>query len=516
METDGADNRDGMSEEEKYHPGDSPSGKASSPREERPVTALDEGPVKGVREDARDCDRGERGVAVEAGIVRGTNLLGIGVSAVKEAGGGISPGGAAVVKEAGGERVHGGCAVVVETVLTGVGTTMNEAEVAVMGVAAVNENFVRESDQDIRRRAIADHPLGVPFGIFVQLDGYRRDGLVHNTQVDDMLSFAREDPDDDKVKAMEWAAPSGKKVWVKVVEVRTDNADRLRIGCSMKVVNQEDGTDLDPNNEQSLPSAPGAGGGGGAPARGPRGGPRSDEPPELNAVLRATVQQIKPFGIFVEMEGFGRWGMVHRMQVANFLEFNRDDPDEDKIAAMAGVVSQGERVYVKVVEVNTSDDGRLKIGCSMKVVDQNTGEDMDPNNTQCRPRGDGGQGKLGEDAGETTKTGVINWSHHAGDVKQMGDGNYDILDEDPEENQPKVMQVPPPPPLPEAKAQITSVEQALAILAKAEKHKKKSKKEKKEKKDKKSKKSKKAKKEKKEKKSRKKEDASDSSDSDSD
>eukprot|EP00854_Cymbomonas_tetramitiformis_P012791 gene12791-15119_t len=447
------------------------------------------------------------GVAVEAGIVRGTNLLGIGVSAVKEAGGGISPGGAAVVKEAGGERVHGGCAVVVETVLTGVGTTMNEAEVAVMGVAAVNENFVRESDQvsslpeltlisvpdsdipllnvitmqsqfkaekqhreqrisskatigwpgqqliyaetrnKIRRaksqsgyqaqgdrrpppgrgppppppKPLSDEPPEVgsilqavvrrvqPFGIFVQLDGYRRDGLVHNTQVDDMLSFAREDPDDDKVKAMEWAAPSGKKVWVKVVEVRTDNADRLRIGCSMKVVNQEDGTDLDPNNEQSLPSAPGAGGGGGAPARGPRGGPRSDEPPELNAVLRATVQQIKPFGIFVEMEGFGRWGMVHRMQVANFLEFNRDDPDEDKIAAMAGVVSQGERVYVKVVEVNTSDDGRLKIGCSMKVVDQNTGEDMDPNNTQCRPRGDGGQGKLGEDAGETTKTGVINW-----------------------------------------------------------------------------------------------------------
>ena len=43
---------------------------------------------------------------------------------------------------------------------------------------------------------------------------------------------------------MEWAAPPGKQVWVKVVDIRAGNDGRLRVGCSMKVVNQDDGADL--------------------------------------------------------------------------------------------------------------------------------------------------------------------------------------------------------------------------------------------------------------------------------
>jgi len=59
-----------------------------------------------------------------------------------------------------------------------------------------------------------------PYGIFVEIDGFSRHGLVHNSEVDDLLQFQREDADEDKVKAMEWVAPVGKRVQIKVVEVR--------------------------------------------------------------------------------------------------------------------------------------------------------------------------------------------------------------------------------------------------------------------------------------------------------
>ncbi len=39
-------------------------------------------------------------------------------------------------------------------------------------------------------------------------------------------------------------------------------------------------------------------------------------------------------------------------------------------------------VYVKVVEV-LEDERGLKIQCSMKLVDQRSGEDLDPMGTRC-------------------------------------------------------------------------------------------------------------------------------------
>ena len=47
-----------------------------------------------------------------------------------------------------------------------------------------------------------------------------------------------------------------------------------------------------------------------APLPGGGGGTWSDDPPPLNAVLRATVREIKPYGVFVQMEGFRRNGLV--------------------------------------------------------------------------------------------------------------------------------------------------------------------------------------------------------------
>ena len=38
------------------------------------------------------------------------------------------------------------------------------------------------------------------------------------------------------------------------------------------------------------------------------------------------------------------------------------------------------QVYVKVTEVQNDDRGGIRIGCSIRAVDQETGNDMDPEN----------------------------------------------------------------------------------------------------------------------------------------
>ena len=51
-----------------------------------------------------------------------------------------------------------------------------------------------------------------PFGLFVELPGFRRNGLVHNSQISEDVVFSREDEDDAKVAAMEYFAPKGSQV----------------------------------------------------------------------------------------------------------------------------------------------------------------------------------------------------------------------------------------------------------------------------------------------------------------
>lgn len=79
---------------------------------------------------------------------------------------------------------------------------------------------------------------------------------------------------------------------------------------SFQAVSQEDGTDLDPSNAQA------GGGRGGGPPGGFRG-PVSDAPPNLGSVQRASIRSVKPFGVFVQMEGFRSNALVHLSQVPN-------------------------------------------------------------------------------------------------------------------------------------------------------------------------------------------------------
>ena len=55
--------------------------------------------------------------------------------------------------------------------------------------------------------------------------------------------------------------------------------------------------------------------------------------------------------MFVELQGYRRWGMVHLSQLSNHLEVSRDASDEQKMEEIKGVVSEGESLWVKVVEV---------------------------------------------------------------------------------------------------------------------------------------------------------------------
>ena len=191
------------------------------------------------------------------------------------------------------------------------------------------------------------------------------------------------------------------------------------------------------------------GGGGGDRGGGDRGGGgdgggSSDDPPPLNSTHRATVQSVKPYGVFVSLAGFRRNGLVPHHQVSDYLEFSKEDTDEDKVKGLEGAVGRGDAVYVKVVELkepNYPGEGPVKVTCSIKLCDQQDGTDLDPGCSRYYPQGErGGDGaggggdhgnrsrQIGAIAGDKVrKGGVIDWGHHLGDVKQYGDGKNKAL-----------------------------------------------------------------------------------------
>lgn len=74
------------------------------------------------------------------------------------------------------------------------------------------------------------------YGAFVRLPGYKKEGLVH---VSEMLAT--------RVESASEIVDVGEQVWIKVIgrEIRDD---KVKLSFSMKAVNQGTGRDLDPNN----------------------------------------------------------------------------------------------------------------------------------------------------------------------------------------------------------------------------------------------------------------------------
>lgn len=44
-----------------------------------------------------------------------------------------------------------------------------------------------------------------------------------------------------------------------------------------------------------------------------------DEPPEEGSIHRATVKRIEPYGVFVALPGYKRYGLVHSSQVSRTI-----------------------------------------------------------------------------------------------------------------------------------------------------------------------------------------------------
>jgi polyribonucleotide nucleotidyltransferase len=99
--------------------------------------------------------------------------------------------------------------------------------------------------------------------------------------------------------------------------------------------------------------------------------------PEVNEIYEGKVVKIMEFGAFVNFFG-ARDGLVHVSELA-----------PQRVQKVSDVVSEGQMVKVKFLGM----DNRGKIRLSMKVVDQETGEDL---TKKQEAAGDGGDEKTGD------------------------------------------------------------------------------------------------------------------------
>jgi len=122
------------------------------------------------------------------------------------------------------------------------------------------------------------------------------------------------------------------------------------------------------------------------------------QPPELYSISRGIVSKIESYGCFVKLHNSPVSGLVHISQLYS-----------TKIDNVEDVVSLDMEVFVKVigVQVETIEDEtsgrtrqRHKVKLSMKYVNQDTGQDLDPenenieNDMQRSSRGGGGRGGM--------------------------------------------------------------------------------------------------------------------------
>ena len=112
------------------------------------------------------------------------------------------------------------------------------------------------------------------------------------------------------------------------------------------------------------------------------------EEAEVGKIYNGKVVNIVDLGAFVNFMG-GKDGLVHVSEMKN-----------ERVEKPTDVVSEGQEVKVKVLEI----DQRGKVGLSMRVVDQETGEELEDTRPAREPRGDrgprgGGGGRGGDRRG---------------------------------------------------------------------------------------------------------------------
>ena len=111
------------------------------------------------------------------------------------------------------------------------------------------------------------------------------------------------------------------------------------------------------------------------------------EEAEVGKIYNGKVVNIVDFGAFVNFMG-GKDGLVHVSEMKN-----------ERVEKPTDVVSEGQEVKVKVLEI----DNRGKVRLSMRVVDQETGEELEdtrpPKAPRGEPRGDREGGRGGDRRG---------------------------------------------------------------------------------------------------------------------
>ncbi|XP_065506848.1 zinc finger CCHC domain-containing protein 17 isoform X2 [Caloenas nicobarica] len=99
---------------------------------------------------------------------------------------------------------------------------------------------------------------------------------------------------------------------------------------------------------------------------GPRSG--SGRPGPSDGGAARAVATVTEYGAFIKIPGCRKQGLVHRTHMSSC---HVDKPSE--------IVDVGDKVWVKLIGKEMKDD-KLKLSLSMKVVNQGTGKDLDPNN----------------------------------------------------------------------------------------------------------------------------------------
>ncbi len=108
------------------------------------------------------------------------------------------------------------------------------------------------------------------------------------------------------------------------------------------------------------------------------------EEAEVGKIYTGKVVNIVDFGAFVNFMG-GKDGLVHVSEMKN-----------ERVEKPTDVVSEGQEVKVKVLEI----DQRGKVRLSMRVVDQETGEELEDTRPPREPRGDKPRGDRGDRGGD--------------------------------------------------------------------------------------------------------------------
>jgi polyribonucleotide nucleotidyltransferase len=132
------------------------------------------------------------------------------------------------------------------------------------------------------------------------------------------------------------------------------------------------------------------------------------EEPEVGKIYNGKVVNIVDFGAFVNFMG-GKDGLVHVSEMRN-----------ERVEKPTDVVAEGQDVKVKVLEI----DNRGKVRLSMRVVDQETGEELEdtrPPREAREPRSDRGPRRDGEGRGDRGRGGRDRGPRRDGDRGPRGE-----------------------------------------------------------------------------------------------